>query len=62
MARLVVKYKAKDPYYSDQTQTFIGCDINSCWDQMNDFEEWLGREHPSGIMAIYNSEIIKEEM
>jgi hypothetical protein len=29
---------------------------------MNDFEEWLGREHPSGIMAIYNSEIIKEEM
>lgn len=37
-------------------------DIDSCWDQMNDFEEWLGREHPSGIMAIYNSEIIKEEM
>lgn len=62
MARLVVKYNAKDPYYSDQIQTFIGCDINSCWDQMYDFEEWLGREHPSGIMSIYNSEIIKEEM
>lgn len=62
MARLVVKYKAKDRYYSDQIQTFVGMDINSCWDQMYNFEEWLGREHPSGIMSIYNSEIIKEEM
>ena len=62
MARLIVKYKAKDPYHSDQIQTFIGCDINSCWDQMCDFEEWLGREHPSCVMAIYNSDIIKEEI
>lgn len=60
MARLKVKYKATDPYYSDQIQTFIGCDINSCWDQMYEFEEWLGREHPAGIRFMYKIEIIEE--
>lgn len=60
MARLKIKYKATDPYYSDQVQTFIGIDANDCWTQMYEFEEWLGKEHPCGIRFIYKTEIIEE--
>lgn len=52
------KYRAIDPYYSDQIQTFIGSDINSIDEQIYEFERWLGREHPNGIVTIYKTEII----
>lgn len=62
MARLDVRYKAIDPYYSDQCQSFIGYNIEECWGQKYEFEEWLGRNHPSGIMTIYKCEILKEKL
>ena len=60
MARLDVKYIAIDPYYSDCDQSFIGYDIDNCWSQKHDFDEWLGREHPMGYTAIYRCKIINE--
>lgn len=62
MARLDVKYTAIDPYYSDQEQTFIGYNIDDCWLQKCDFDEWLGRNHLSGISTIYKCEIIREKL
>ena len=62
MARLDVKYTAIDPYYSDQEQTFIGYNIDDCWPQKCDFDEWLGRNHLSGISTIYKCEIINEKL
>ena len=62
MARLDVKYIAIDPYYSDNTQSFIGYDIDECWSQKYDFDKWLGREHPSGIRTIYKCEIVLEKL
>lgn len=62
MAKLVVKYEAVDPYYSDQVQTFIGVDIDSCEEQRYEFEKWLGRNHPAGIMFIYKTKILEEKL
>lgn len=62
MACLRIKYIAKAPYYSDQEQSFIGSDIESCWNQKYEFDQWLGREHPMGVMAIYREEIIQERL
>lgn len=62
MARLDVKYIAIDPYYLNQTQTFIGLNIEDCWLQKYYFERWLGREHSSGISTIYKIEIIQEKL
>lgn len=62
MARLDIKYIAIDPYYSDQEQTFIGYNIDDCWSQKCDFDDWLGRNHPSGISTIYKCEIIQEKL
>ena len=58
----MIKYILIDPYYSDQTQSFIGYDIDDCWSQKYHFEKWLGREHPSGISTIYKCEIINEKL
>lgn len=62
MARLKIKYEAVDPYYSDEMQTFIGYDIDDCWEQCTEFEKWLGREHPAGIMFIYKTHILEEKL
>ena len=61
MACLRIKYVAIDPYYSDQEQSFIGCDIEDCWSQKYDFDQWLGREHPMGMKAIYKEQILQEK-
>lgn len=61
MARLKIRYNAIDPYYSTHVQTFIGIDLNDCEAQKVEFEKWLGREHPSGIMSIYKPEILEEK-
>lgn len=53
---LKIKYIAIDPMYFDQEQTFIGADEMDCENQAADFEEWLGRNHPSGISSIYRTE------
>lgn len=49
-------YKSIDPYYSDQTQTFIGMDETEINNQISEFNEHLGRNHPSGIEFIYKIE------
>ena len=62
MARLDIKYVAIDPYHSGQEQSFIGYNIEDCWSQKYEFDRWLGRNHPSGIMAIYKFEIKREKL
>ncbi len=58
--RREVWYKAIDPYYSDQVQTFISSTHKGLDEQEYDFEKWLGREHPCGIRYIYKTYIIYE--
>lgn len=48
-------YKAIDPYYSNQLQTFIGVDGEDLDNQQCEFEKWLGRNHSAGIMHIYDA-------
>lgn len=60
MARLKIRYKAVDPYYSTHEQTFIGVNLDDCDNQRFENEQWLGREHPSGIMTIFKPEILEE--
>lgn len=60
MARLKIRYKAVDPYYSTHEQTFIGVNLDDCDNQRFEYEQWLGREHPSGIMTIFIPEILEE--
>jgi hypothetical protein len=59
--KLKIKYISIDPYYSDFEQTFIGLDINSCYDQCYEFENYLGREHSNGISSIYKTEVVYDE-
>lgn len=61
MAKLRIRYNSIDPYYSTTEQTFIGVSLADCENQKYEFEEWLGREHPSGIMSIYRPEILEEK-
>ena len=51
--KLTVHYESIDPYYSSQDQVFIGIDEASCYSQRDEFEDWLGRNHPNGIRNIY---------
>lgn len=60
MARLKIRYNAVDPYYSTHEQTFIGVNLDDCNNQRFEYEQWLGREHPSGIMTIFKPEILEE--
>lgn len=60
MERLKIRYKAVDPYYSTHEQTFIGVNLDDCDNQRFEYEQWLGREHPSGIMTIFKPEILEE--
>ena len=61
MAKLVIKYISIDPYYPTHTQTFIDSNIDDCWDQAIDYENWLGRNHPAGIKCIYKPELLIEK-
>ena len=61
MARLKVRYNAINPYYSTHIQTFIGVSLADCEDQKCEYEEWLGRNHPAGIISIYRLEIMEEK-
>ena len=54
--KATINYKAVDPYYSDQTQTFIGETQESINKQIEEFEKYLGREHPAGVSTIYIKE------
>ena len=51
--KLRVHYEAIDPYYSSQEQVFIGINEESCYSQKDEFEEWLGKNHPNGMNNIY---------
>lgn len=57
-----VKYKAIDKYYSDQEAVFISETLDGLDEQQYEFEKYLGREHPAGIMYIYQPEIIYERI
>lgn len=61
MALIKIRYNAIDPYYSTTEQTFIGMSLDDCWTQKCEFEQWLGRNHPAGIMCIYRPEILEEK-
>jgi hypothetical protein len=56
-----VLYKSVDPYYPDQTHVFIGSDEEEIDRQQYEFEQFLGREHPAGIMFIYKAHRIAEK-
>lgn len=62
MALIKIRYNAIDPYYSTHIQTFIGMSLDDCEAQQVEFEKWLGREHPAGIMGIYCPEILEERL
>ena len=55
----IVKYTAVDPYYSDQTQTYIGATLSEIDDIQYETEEHMARFHAS-LGMIYKSEIIFE--
>lgn len=55
----IIEYKAKDPYYSDQTQVFIGMSEEELNQQVYEFEQWLGKEHECRLMTIYERREIK---
>lgn len=38
---------------TDEQELFIGIDEESCYSQKDEFEEWLGRNHPNGMSNIY---------
>ena len=56
--KVIIEYKSIDPYYSDQTQTFVGENMELIDNQIYEFKQYLGREHPSGISFIYRPRII----
>lgn len=55
-----VWYKATDPYYSDEVQTFIGSTYEDLDNQEYEHDRWLGREHPAGIKYIFDKFTIHE--
>lgn len=61
MPRRIVKYTSIDPYYSDQTHSYIAL----TWDDVDamemEQEAYMAYGHPMGLSAIYNTEIISEE-
>ena len=44
--------------FSPMVQSFIGVDEQSIDDQIYEFEQWIGRDHPAGITFIYKAETI----
>ena len=54
--KIIKKYVAIDPYYSDFEISFIGENLDKIDEQIFDFEKYLGREHPIGISTIYKTE------
>ena len=59
--KVKIKYIAIDPYYSDQTQTFIGDSHESIDNQIVEFERYIGREHPAGISAVYERKYVYDD-
>jgi hypothetical protein len=56
MARLKIRYKAVDPYYSTHEQTFIGVNLDDCDNQR--FEYDLGgktmRPQGNGLVSLHD--------
>lgn len=61
MAKLKVEYRSRSRWCQDQIQTFIGYDLDDCWQQMKDFEQYLGRDYDEGYEVIYQRIIIEEK-
>lgn len=57
----IVKYEAFDPFYSDVEQTYIGTSLDEIDRIQEETEEFMGRNHPNGIMSIYKPITIMEE-
>ena len=53
----IVKYIAIDPYYQDQTQTYIGSTAEEIDNIQYETEQFMARFH-SSLSMIYNTEII----
>lgn len=56
--KIIKKYTAIDPYYSDHKQVFIGADYESLDEQIFEYEKFLGRNHQMGISAIYKTDVL----
>ncbi len=56
-----IKYHPIDPDYSPMVQSFIGVDAESIDNQIYEFEQWHGRDHPCGIKLIYRAETIWDD-
>lgn len=55
-----ILYKSIDPYYSDFEIAFIGIDEKDIDGQIYEFNQYVGREHPSGISTIYKPKIMTD--
>ena len=55
-----VWYEAIDPYHSDEVQTFIGATWEDLDEQETEFNKWLGRNHPAGIIFLFRAHTIYE--
>lgn len=53
-------YEAKDPYYSDEVQTFIGSTLDELDNQEYEHDKYLGRHHSAGIMYVFKKHTIYE--
>lgn len=59
--KMKVHYEAIDPYYSSHDQVFIDIDEEGCYRQKYEYEKWLGRCHPAGIICIFRETILEIE-
>ena len=53
----IVKYIPVDPYYSEQTQTYIGSTDSEVDNIQYETEEFMARNHPN-LSMFYKTEII----
>ena len=56
--KLVVKYTAVDPYYSDQIQTYIGASPEEVESIRQETEDFMAKEHGGVLSMIYKAETI----
>lgn len=56
--KIIVKYVATDPYYSDIEQTYIGATAEEVDNIRQETEEYMAREHNGLLSMIYKTEVV----
>lgn len=59
--KVVVKYVATDPYYSDQVQTYIGATAEEVDNIRQETEDFMAREHNGLLSMIYKPEVVFDD-